>query len=328
MKTLQVKISYITQNEEKWTAAAIKWINVSDDLLILNWDTIFNKEDIANIISFSWYWVIVKEVTNPEKYGIFKVDSNWNIISVIEKPKEYIWNLANLWIYKFNSKILEYVEQISISERWEYELTDAINLFTTNYPFKPLISKTGIIDITHPWDILTANSHFLNKLSESNIKWIVEKGVTIKWNIILEEWAILKSWTYIEWNVYIWKNTSIWPNTYLRWNTVIWEGCKIWNAVEIKNSTLWYNSNVAHLSYIWDSIIWNNVNIGWWFISANLRHDKSNIKVPIKWILTDTGLYKLWIMIWDNCKTWINSSSMPWRILKNDMFTNPGTIIK
>ena len=91
---------------------------------------------------------------------------------------------------------------------------------------------------------------------------------------------------------------------------------------------MWENTNIAHLSYIWDSIIWNNVNIGWGFITANLRHDKANIKVPVKWILTDTGLHKLWIIIWDNCKTWINSSSMPWRVLENNMFTNPGTIIK
>lgn len=323
-----IKITYKTQGEEKWTAAALFWIKSDEDVLILNWDTIFNKIDLDKISNFNWYWVLVKEVENPEKYWVFKIDEDWNIMSVIEKPKKFIWNLASLWVYKFDSKILEYVNQVQKSERWEYELTDAINLYTKHFPFKPLTIEKEIIDITYPWDILTANAHFLNNLSESDIKWTVEEWVTIKWNIVLEEWSILKSGTYIEWNVYIWKNTSIWPNTYLRGNTVIWEGCKIWNAVELKNTTLWDKTNIAHLSYIWDSIIWNNVNIGWGFISANLRHDKANIKVPIKWILTDTSLHKLWIIIWDNCKTWINSSSMPWRILENGTFTNPGTVIK
>ncbi len=322
------KITYKTQNNDKWTWAAIKWIESDEDILILNWDTIFWKNDLKNLISFPWYWVLVKKVKNPEKYWIFKVDEDWNIMSVTEKPKEYIWNLANLWVYKFDSKILEYVKQINISDRWEYELTDAINLFTVKFPFKPLESKEEIIDITYPWDILTANTYFLNKLSESNIKWIVEKWVTIKWNIVLEEWAILKSWTYIEWNVYIWKDSSIWPNTYLRWNTIIWEGCKIWNAVEIKNTSIWDKTNIAHLSYFWDCVLWNNVNIGWGFIWAPLRHDDKNIRVMVKWKLVDTWLRKFWIIIWDNCKTWINSSSMPWRILENGIFTNPGTIIK
>ena len=129
-------------------------------------------------------------------------------------------------------------------------------------------------------------------------------------------------------DLYIWENTVIWPNTYLRWNTVIWDNCKIWNAVEIKNCSIWNKTNVAHLSYIWDSIIWNNVNIGWGFISANVRHDKANIKVMVKWKLVDSWLRKLWIIIWDNVKTGIKSYSMPWRIIENDSFTNPWEIIK
>lgn len=323
-----IKITYKEQGKDKGTWAAIKWIKSDIDVLIMNWDSIFDKNDLEKLLKFNWYWVLVKKVSNPEKYWIFKIDVDNNIKQIIEKPKENIWNLANLWVYKFDSKILEIVDNIEISSRWEYEITDAINDFVKLFPFKAFEIKWEFIDIWYPWDILTANAYFLNKVSESNIKWTVEEWVTIKWNIILEEWAILKSGTYIEWNVYIWKDTSIWPNAYLRWKTVIWEWCKIWNAVEIKNSSIWNKTNIAHLSYIWDSIIWNNINIGWGFITANLRHDKGNIKVPVKWVLTDTWLYKLWIIIWDNCKTWINTSSMPWRVLKNDTFTNPGTIIK
>jgi len=280
------------------------------------------------VLNYNWYWVLAKKVKNPEKYGIFKINSDNNIEKIIEKPKENIWNLANLWGFKFDKKILEIVNNIKISERWEYEITDAINEFVKLFTFKAFEIEWEFIDVWYPWDILTANSHLLKNLSESNIKWTIEDWVTIKWKIILEEWAILKSWTYIEWNCYIWKGSKIGPNTYLRWQTVIWEACKVWNAVEIKNSSIWDKTNIAHLSYIWDSIIWNNVNIGWWFISANLRHDKTNIKVPVKWVLTDSWLYKLWIIIWDNCKTWINTSSMPWRVLENDNFTNPWDVIK
>ena len=322
------KISYKEQWEKKWTAAAISWIQTWFDVLIMNWDSIFEKEDLKNIINHPWYWALVKNVETPEKYWIFKLDKSENIIEIIEKPKEYIWNLANLWVYKFNEEIIEISEKVEISDRWEYEITDAINEFVKNFPFKALEIKWKFIDIWYPWDILNANSYFLNKLKENKIEWEIEEWVTIKWNIVLEEWAILKTWTYIEWNVYIWKNTKIWPHTYIRWETVIWEWCKLWNAVEVKNSSIWDKTNIAHLSYFWDSIIWNNVNIWCWFVTANLRHDKANIKVPIKWVLTDSWLYKLWIIIWDNCKTWINSSSMPWRVLENNTFTNPWTIIK
>jgi bifunctional UDP-N-acetylglucosamine pyrophosphorylase/glucosamine-1-phosphate N-acetyltransferase len=236
--------------------------------------------------------------------------------------------LANLWGYKFSKEIFEYVKKTKLSERWEYELTDALNLFLKNNKFELIKIKEEFIDIWYPWNILDANTYFLEQLKKSKIKGKIEDWVTIKWNIILEKWAILKSGTYIEWNVYIWKGSQIWPNAYLRGNTCIWEHCKIWNAVEIKNSSIWNHTNVAHLSYIWDSIIWNNTNIWWWFIGANARHDKANIKVMVKWKLVDTWKRKLWIIIWDNVKTWINSSSMPWRIIENDSFTMPGEIVK
>ena len=241
----------------------------------------YAQNDLEKILKFNWYWVLVNEVEQPEKYWIFKVDTDENIKEIIEKPEVPIGKLANLWVYKFDSKIFEIVDNIPLSPRWEYEITDAINDFVKLFPFKAFKIEWEFIDVWYPWDILTSNAHFLNKLWKSNIKWIVEEWVTIKWNIVLEEWSVLKSWTYIEWNIYIWKWSSIWPNTYLRWNTVIWDNCKVWNAVEVKNSSIWDNTNIAHLSYVWDSIVWNNVNIGWWFITANLRHDKGNIKVPI-----------------------------------------------
>ncbi len=323
-----IKIKYVTQSDKKWTWAALMWLNILDDTLIINWDSIFEKSDLDKLINFSWYWVLTQKVHSPENYWICNIKEDNTVNKVVEKPKEYIWNLASLWVYKFSAKFFEYIENTPISERWEYEIIEALNEFALHYPLKAIEIDWEFIDIGYPWDILEANKYILSKLDKSEINWEIEDWVNIKWNIILEKWAILKSWTYIEWNCYIWKNTSVWPNIYLRWTSSIWENCKIWANNEIKNSNIWDNTNVAHLSYIWDSIIGNNVNIAWGFITANLRHDSSNIKVPVKWILTDTGLHKLWIIIWDNCKTWINSSSMPWRVLENDTFTNPGTVIK
>jgi bifunctional UDP-N-acetylglucosamine pyrophosphorylase/glucosamine-1-phosphate N-acetyltransferase len=48
----------------------------------------------------------------------------------------------------------------------------------------------------------------------------------------------------------------------------------------------------------------------------------------IKEKLIDTGIKKLWIIIWDNVKTGINTSSYPGRVLDTNMFTKPGDIIK
>jgi hypothetical protein len=51
--------------------------------------------------------------------------------------------------------------------------------------------------------------------------------------------------------------------------------------------------------------------------------------IMIKWKLVDTGLRKLWIIIWDNVKKiGVKCYSMPWRIIENDSFIMPWEMIK
>ena len=322
------KITYFEQWEDKWTGWAIRWINFSDDFILINWDSIFEKKDIDNLINLKTYWALVLETDTPEKYWIFQQDSNKFATKIIEKPQKYVWNLANLWAYKFSSELFKLNEKIELSARWEYEITDSINLFLENNDFKLINLEWKIIDITYPWDILNANKYFLDKIKKSEINWEVENNVNIKWNIILWKWSILKSWTYIEWNVIFGKNCVIWPNCYIRWNTVFWNNCKVWNAVEIKNSNIWNNTNVWHLSYVWDSIIWNNCNFGAWFKVANLRHDWKNMRAMSKWNLVDTWLKKLWIILGDNSKLGVNTLCYPARTLSSNSTTIPWEIIK
>jgi NDP-sugar pyrophosphorylase family protein len=85
---------------------------------------------------------------------------------------------------------------------------------------------------------------------------------------------------------------------------------------------------VAHLSYIWDSVLWDNVNIWWGCITANLRHDWENLRALCKGKLIDTWLRKLWVIIGDNCKIWIHNSIYPARTVEADSFTLPREIIK
>ena len=322
------KITYFEQWDDKWTAWAIRWINFLDDFILINWDSIFDKKDFEKIFDLKWYWALVLETETPEKYGIFKQDEDWFAKEIIEKPTEFVWNLANLWVYKFSKEMLDIAWKVWLSKRGEYEITDAINIFLETNKFKLIPLEWEFIDVWYPWDILDANKFFLEKLENSQIKWEIEENVVIKWNIILEKWAILKSWTYIEWNVIFGENCVIWPNCYIRWNSVFSKNCKVWNAVEIKNSCFWNNSKAGHLTYIWDSVIWNNVNFWAWSLVANLRHDKKNIRVMVKEKLIDSWKIKLGCIIWDNVKIWVNTKIYPGRILDTDSFTYPWDIIK
>ena len=63
--------------------------------------------------------------------------------------------------------------------------------------------------------------------------------------------------------------TTVGPYAHIRQNSKIGEGCRIGNFVEIKNSILGNNTKSAHLTYIGDAEIGNNVNLGCGVVFAN-----------------------------------------------------------
>ena len=75
--------------------------------------------------------------------------------------------------------------------------------------------------------------------------------------------------TYIEGKNKIGKNCKIGPCAHLRGGVEIADNVKIGNFVEVKKSKIGPNTNAGHLSYIGDSEVGANVNIGAGTITAN-----------------------------------------------------------
>ncbi len=64
-------------------------------------------------------------------------------------------------------------------------------------------------------------------------------------------------------------NTRVGPYAHLRGHATIGPGCRLGNFVEIKNTTIGAQTNVAHLSYLGDATLGEKVNIGAGTITAN-----------------------------------------------------------
>jgi bifunctional UDP-N-acetylglucosamine pyrophosphorylase / glucosamine-1-phosphate N-acetyltransferase len=63
--------------------------------------------------------------------------------------------------------------------------------------------------------------------------------------------------------------TRIGPFAHLRGHADVGQGCRLGNFVELKNAKLGDRTNVAHLSYLGDATLGNQVNIGGGTITAN-----------------------------------------------------------
>ncbi|MEM1736369.1 MAG: sugar phosphate nucleotidyltransferase [Ignisphaera sp.] len=313
-----VDVDFVDQKEELGTGDAVKVVlrKYEDDAVISYGDTYIQPTKILpsliDVVKRRDNYIMGVEVDNVSRYGKLVVDGD-RVLSVIEKPSEGGRGLINAGIYVIKSSVLKLVEEIALSPRREYELTDLIYIANKKgYTFRFIkIENEWWQDIGYPWDLLKSIKLELSSIKSRVIKGEIEHGVTIKGAIVIDEGAIVKGSTYIEGPVYIGRDAVIGPNSYLRPYTSIEREGHIGFSVEVKESILLEKTHAAHLTYIGDSVIGENTNLGAGTIIANLRFDEKTVKVSVDGIRIDTGRRKMGAIIGGYVKTGINVSIMP-----------------
>ena len=109
---------------------------------------------------------------------------------------------------------------------------------------------------------------------------MIEPYVVFGKKVKIQNNVKILSFTHLE-NVRVENNVSIGPFARVRPGTVLKKGSKVGNFVEIKKSVVGNRSKVNHLSYIGDSHLGNDVNIGAGTITCNYDGIKKN-KTKIK----------------------------------------------
>ena len=121
---------------------------------------------------------------------------------------------------------------------------------------------------------------FFSKDTKIGKKVIIEPYVVISKNVKIGNNVTISSFSHLE-GVRINNNVKIGPYARIRPGVIINSGSKIGNFVEVKKSKIGKNSKINHLSYIGDTNIGKNVNIGAGTITCNYDGVKKN-KTRIK----------------------------------------------
>jgi UDP-N-acetylglucosamine diphosphorylase/glucosamine-1-phosphate N-acetyltransferase len=332
---LELKISYIRQEEIRGTANAFsiaenfvdgdEFVGVYGDLFITPGGfrallATHRKGDTT---------MAVVPVDDPSRLGVVKLEGD-RVIDIVEKPAPGTEpsNLANAGIYIFSPEIFHWIGETGLSRRNEYEVTDSLKAlidFGSNVRAVTL-PKNCWLDVGLPWNLLEANARAL-RVMEPSVEGEVEDGAHIRGRVKISEEARVRSGVYIEGPAFIGPGSDIGPNCYIRPSTSIGANVRIGNACEVKNSIIMDGTHVAHLSYVGDSIIGQNCNLGAGTITANIRFDKMNVKVNIKDRRVDSGRRKLGAIIGDEVQTGINVNLMTGVKVGSGVWIAPGLTV-
>lgn len=223
------------QNEALGTGHAIMCAkdSLSGPAVIAYADTLIRADFDLDTSADSVIWV--KQVDQPEAFGVVNLNANGEIIELVEKPKEFVSDLAVIGIYYFRDiavlkNELQLVIDNNIIHGGEYQINDGIKqMMEKGMKFVP-----GKVD---EW-MDCGNKNVTVETNGRMLGFLHQDGENLVSSSITNENATIIPPCYIGENVVL-KNCTIGPNVSLGNN------CKVENST-ITNSLIQTNATIKN----------------------------------------------------------------------------------
>ncbi len=246
------------QNEALGTAHAIMCAkeSMSGPIVVAYADTLFRADFTLDTSADSVVWV--KQVEDPSAFGVIKLNSDNVITDFVEKPKDFVSDLAIIGIYYFKSGEvlrgeLQYLLDNNVVKGGEYQLTDALE----NMKQKGLKFVPGKVD---EW-MDCGNKNVTVDTNSRMLAFLHDDGEhLIDDSVIAENSTIIRP-CYIGEGVVI-RNSTVGPNVSLG------SGCIIDDSV-IENSLIQNKSKVLNAN-LTNSMIGSHATFNGKFTSISI----------------------------------------------------------
>ena len=227
---------------------------------------------------------------DAKEYGRVMRDEKGDVCEIVEHTQQGSVSSEqgaeiNVGAYCFNAgKLFNGLGFIKKnSKKGEYYLTDMVSYFYKKncrilaYKIK---DKEDALGVNSRMDLIIADEIIRRR----TLKRIIENGVTvidpskayISENVKIGKGSTIYPFVVIEKDVIIGPDCKVGPFANLRSGTVLKKGSQVGNYVEVTRSTIGENSRAKHHSYIGDTLIGKDVNIGAGTITANYDGKKKN----------------------------------------------------
>lgn len=247
---LEADIRFVYQPERKGMANALSCAAplITEDFVLSACDNLVSESDVGRLIAFMESdlrpnGALTLLPVEPERLGsvgIVEMDGPW-VTRIVEKPgpEEALSDISSLPLYAFSRRILDYLPEVPLSPRGEYELQDAIQM---------LINRQGrvggvIIDrrltLTNAADLLALNREYLMHGGDRPqlAPLTVGPGTRLITPLHIEEGTIIG------------RNCVIGPNVYIE------QACRIGDGVSVHDAVLLRGAEVDAESEITNQVV-------------------------------------------------------------------------
>ncbi|MCG8388433.1 MAG: NTP transferase domain-containing protein [Cytophagales bacterium] len=202
-------------------------------------DTLFKAEFTLDVAQDGIIWV--QQVDDPQAFGVVKVDDENVITDFVEKPKEYISDLAIIGIYYFREGTqlrseLQYLIDHDLKENGEYQLTNALEAMKEKGTRFVPGQVSEWLDCGNKNAAVYTNKRYLEFLSGEELvsASVKQKNTVIIPPVYMGEGVVVEN-SVIGPHVSIGKNTKV-KNSIIQ-NTIVQTHSTL-NNVNIKNSMI------------------------------------------------------------------------------------------
>ena len=227
------------QNEALGTAHAILCAkeSMSGPIVVAYADTLFRADFSLDTSAYAVIWV--KQVDDPSAFGVVQLNDQNQIVDFVEKPKEFVSDLAIIGIYYFQSgetlrTELQYLLDNNVVKGGEYQLTDALeNMKQKGMKFVP--GKVDEwMDCGNKNVTVETNSRMLNFLHQDGVENLVAANVKLENSTIIPPCHIAEDVILV--NATVGPNVSLGKGTHVIDTTI--KNSLVQTHAHIKNAQL------------------------------------------------------------------------------------------
>ncbi|MGB3398650.1 MAG: sugar phosphate nucleotidyltransferase, partial [Candidatus Deferrimicrobiaceae bacterium] len=154
-----LRVTYIEQDRPGGLAHAVKVSEgflKSDPFIMVLGDNLLRDGMTSIVEEFRTRptncQILLTRVKDPGQFGVVELRDG-KVVRLVEKPKEFVSDLALVGVYLFDANVFKAVKEIKPSFRGELEITDAIQwLVDQNYRVYPYVHSGWWIDTGRPGD--------------------------------------------------------------------------------------------------------------------------------------------------------------------------------